>query len=116
MSSTPKNSYMIYDPKSKCVLAMLTGVSHYRVALKMASRGHKKVWVRKTGSTLVREYEGSKKKLTKPRVVMRKGEQIKFMFEPSTRLVQSFHTQMHVRDPKNVKKGVVLLHHDKWCK
>jgi hypothetical protein len=83
-----KHNYVLVDSKTKRDTAhMFTGSSAHAAAMKAASRGHKKILLRRTGGDVVHEYKGSVRKLKTPKVVSRNGVDVVYTKETSVRRV-----------------------------
>jgi hypothetical protein len=83
-----KHNYVLVDAKTKRDTAhVFTGTSAHAAAMKAASRGRRKILLRRTGGDVVQEYKGSVRKLKTPKVVTRNGVEIVYTKETSVRRV-----------------------------
>lgn len=57
-----KSTFLIYDPSTREKIAQFTAPNHHSAAVKMAGRGKKLFWVRKTGDSKVKVYKGTLEK------------------------------------------------------
>jgi hypothetical protein len=66
-----KHTFMLHDPKDMSCLAKYKSTDFRYAALKAASDGHTIIWLRKTNTKEMREFEGRVKILDTPKVVYR---------------------------------------------
>jgi len=84
-----KHNYVLVDPRTKKDTAhVFSGTSAHAAAMKAATRGSKKILLRRTGADAVVEYSGSVRKLKTPKVVERNGVDVVYTKATSVRRVQ----------------------------
>ena len=77
-----KYNYVLLDSRTlKDTDRVFCGSSPSAAAKKAASRGVKKIFLRRTGTDTVREYAGSVKKLRAPKKIVRNGTTVTYTKE-----------------------------------
>lgn len=87
-----KQTFMLHDPVSLASIGrfVTTAKGDWRAAaLKAASRGHTKIYLRRTGTKEVREYSGAKVEIP-PKTITRGDRSITYTHRPSATFVRSF--------------------------
>lgn len=83
-----KHNYVLVDSRTKKDTAhVFSGTSAHAAAMKAATRGKRKILLRRTGADAVVEYSGSVRKLKTPKVVERNGVDIVYTKATSVRRV-----------------------------
>ena len=97
-----KHVFMLHEPGTLKSLAKLSSSDFRYAALKVASRGSKlpestrlpngntKIWLRKTNTKTLREYEGNVITLETPQEVVRQGRTIVYKKKPTVKFVKSW--------------------------
>ena len=95
-----KSTFMLHCPNSLEALAKLSSVDFRYAALKVASRieklpenlrqedGSLRIWLRKTNTKIVREYNGNVITLETPQEVIRQGRKIVYTKKPQVKYVK----------------------------
>jgi hypothetical protein len=91
-----KRNFILLDAKHKDTASVFSGAAPAVAAKKAASRGHKKILLRETGSKDVHEFKGKVAKLMEPKVVTIAGKEVKYTKEASVVKVRKF----SLDDPK----------------
>lgn len=89
----PKLTFMLHDPNSTPPLASLgkyVSTDFRYAALKVASRGHTKILLRRTNTKLIYEFTGSILKLDTPQVVARGERTITYYKKPVVKFVKKY--------------------------
>lgn len=85
-----KGTFMLHDPKDMSSLGKYVSTDYRYAALKVASRGHKKILLRRTNTKEVREFEGSVVTLDTPKEIHRGDRVIKYNKKPAVKFVRKF--------------------------
>ena len=67
----PKHTFMLHDPTSMAALGKFQSTDYRYAALKVASKGHKRILLRKTNTKEIREFTGDVVQLDTPKVIQR---------------------------------------------
>lgn len=81
---------MLHHPETFASLGKFQSTDWRYSALKVASRGHKKILLRKTNSKVVYEYNGSVVDLEEPQIVKRGEREIQYSKKPVVKFVRKF--------------------------
>lgn len=86
----PKITFMLHDPNDMSSLGKYVSTDYRYAALKVASRGHKRILLRKTNSKEVREFVGDVVPLETPKQIHRGDRVISYNKKPTVRYVRKF--------------------------
>lgn len=86
----PKITFMLHDPKDMSSLGKYVSTDYRYAALKVASRGHKHILLRKTNSKEVREFTGDVVTLDTPKQISRGDRVISYYKKPTVQFVRKF--------------------------
>lgn len=86
----PKITFMLHDPKDMTSLGKYVSTDYRYAALKVASRGHKHILLRKTNSKEVREFTGDVVTLDTPKQINRGDRVISYYKKPTVKFVRKF--------------------------
>lgn len=86
----PKITFMLHDPKDMSSLGKYVSTDYRYAALKVASRGHKRILLRKTNSKEVREFAGDVVPLETPKQISRGDRVINYNKKPTVKYVRKF--------------------------
>lgn len=86
----PKITFMLHDPRDMSSLGKYVSTDYRYAALKVASRGHKKILLRKTNSKEVREFDGDVVPLETPKQISRGDRVISYNKKPTVKYVRKF--------------------------
>lgn len=86
----PRITFMLHDPETMANLGKFVSTDYRYAALKAATRGRKRILLRKTNTKEVREYTGEIVPLAKPKVIQRMGREIVYRKKPKVSLVRGF--------------------------
>lgn len=86
----PKLTFMLHDPKSLASLGKYQSTDFRYAALKVASRGHKHILLRKTNTKEIREFTGDVVALDKPKEIHRGDRVIKYTKKPVVKFVKKW--------------------------
>lgn len=86
----PKITFMLHDPKDMSSLGKYVSTDYRYAALKVASRGHKKILLRKTNNKEVREFAGDVVPLEIPKQINRGDRVISYNKKPTVKYVRKF--------------------------
>ena len=86
----PKSTFMLHDPKDMSSLGKYVSTDYRYAALKVASRGHKQILLRKTNTKEVREFTGDIVTLDTPKEIMRGSMSVKYSKKPTVKFVRKF--------------------------
>ena len=85
-----KITFMMHDPRDMTSLGKYVSTDYRYAALKAASRGHKRILLRKTNSKEVREFVGDVVPLDVPKKISRGDRVIEYSKKPSVRYLRRF--------------------------
>ena len=85
-----KHTFMLHEVGTYACIGKMAGSDWRYSALKAASRGHKKIWVRRTNTKEMREYEGDIVKLETPKEVKRGDRTITYTQRPTVKFVKKW--------------------------
>lgn len=85
-----KFTFMLHDPKTFVSLGKYVSTDYRYAALKVASRGIKDIYLRKTNTKIVYVYEGKVVELETPQVVTRGERQITYTKKPTVSFVRKY--------------------------
>lgn len=94
----PKSTFMLHDPKDLSSLGKYQSTDYRYAALKVASRGHKHILLRKTNTKEVREFTGDVVPLDKPKEIHRGDRVIKYTKKPVVKFVKKWVYQGDIND------------------
>ncbi len=86
----PKITFMLHDPKDMSSLGKYVSTDYRYAALKVASRGHKHILLRKTNSKEVREFTGDVVTLDTPKEISRGDRVIRYCKKPVVEYKRKF--------------------------
>lgn len=86
----PKHTFMLHDPDDLSSLGKYQSTDFRYAALKVASRGHKKILLRKTNTKEIREFKGDVVALDKPKEINRGDRVIKYSKKPVVNFVKKW--------------------------
>lgn len=88
----PKHTYMLHNPDDMTSLGKYVSTDYRYAALKVASRGHRRILLRRTNSKEIREFEGEVVPLDKPKIIHRAGasKPIEYHRKPSVKFVKAW--------------------------
>lgn len=86
----PKITFMLHDPKDMTSLGKYVSTDYRYAALKVASRGHTHILLRKTNSKEVREFTGDVVTLDTPKQISRGDRVISYYKKPTVKFVRKF--------------------------
>ena len=86
----PKSTFMLHDPNDMSSLGKYVSTDYRYAALKVASRGHKKILLRKTNTKEVREFAGDVVTLDTPKEISRGDRTIQYFKKPTVKFVRKF--------------------------
>jgi hypothetical protein len=84
-----KKTFMLHDPSDMSALGRFVSTDWRYAALKAASRDHKDIVLRQTGTREVRKFEGSKVPI-EAKEITRGGRTIKYTHRPSVKYLGTF--------------------------
>ena len=85
-----KCTFMLHDPNDLSSLGKYQSTDFRYAALKVASRGHKSILLRKTNTKEVREFEGDVVPLDTPKQISRGDRVISYNKKPTVKFVRRF--------------------------
>lgn len=85
-----RSTYMLHEVDTYFPKGKMQGSDFRYAALKAASRGHTKIWIRRTNTKEMREYEGSIVKLDTPKKVKRGDRVIEYTRRPAVKFVRKW--------------------------
>lgn len=94
----PKSTFMLHDPKDLSSLGKYQSTDFRYAALKVASRGHKQILLRKTNTKEIREFNGDVVALDQPKEINRGDRVIKYSKKPVVKFVKKWVYQGPVED------------------
>ena len=88
----PKHTYMLHNPSDMTSLGKYVSTDYRYAALKVASRGHRRILLRRTNSKEIREFEGDVVPLDTPKIIYRAGatKPIEYSRKPSVKFVKAW--------------------------
>lgn len=86
----PRIAFMLHDPADMSSLGKYVSTDYRYAALKVASRGHKRILLRKTNTKEVREFEGDVVPLETPKQISRGDRVISYNKKPTVKFVRRF--------------------------
>lgn len=97
-TAKPKSTFMLHDPKDLSSLGKYQSTDFRYAALKVASRGHKQILLRKTNTKEIREFSGDVVTLDTPKEINRGDRVIKYSKKPVVKFVKKWVYQGPVED------------------
>jgi len=94
----PKSTFMLHDPNDLSSLGKYQSTDFRYAALKVASRGHKKILLRKTNTKEIREFAGDVVSLDQPKEINRGDRVIKYTKKPVVKFVKKWVYQGPLED------------------
>lgn len=85
-----KSTFMLHDPVDMSSLGKYVSTDYRYAALKVASRGHKKILLRKTNTKEVRQFDGDVVTLDTPKEIHRGDRVITYNKKPTVKCVGKF--------------------------
>ncbi len=85
-----KSTFMLHDASDMSSLGKYVSTDYRYAALKVASRGHKQILLRKTNTKEVREFAGDVVTLDTPKEILRGDRTIKYFKKPTVKFVRKF--------------------------
>jgi hypothetical protein len=86
----PKATFMLHDPKDLSSLGKYQSTDFRYAALKVASRGHKQILLRKTNTKEIREFKGDVVSLDTPKEIHRGDRVIRYTKKPTVKFLRKF--------------------------
>lgn len=88
----PRHTFMLHDPTDFSPLGKYVSTDYRYAALKVASRGHTQILLRKTNSREIREYAGKITPLDTPKLITRGNppRTIQYNKKPSVHFLRKF--------------------------
>lgn len=86
----PRIAFMLHDPEDMSSLGKYVSTDYRYAALKVASRGHKRILLRKTNTKEVREFQGDVVPLDTPKQISRGDRVISYNKKPVVKFVRRF--------------------------
>lgn len=93
-----KHTFMLHDPNDLSSLGKYQSNDFRYAALKVASRGHTRILLRKTNTKEIREFSGNVVELDKPKEIHRGDRVIKYSKKPVVKFVKKWVYQGAVDD------------------
>ena len=100
----PKCTFMLHDPKDLTSLGKYQSTDFRYAALKVASRGHKQILLRKTNTKEIREFTGDVVTLDTPKEIHRGDRVIKYTKKPVVKFVKKWVYSGAVDDEEPAKQ------------
>lgn len=97
-TAKPKATFMLHDPRDLSSLGKYQSTDLRYAALKVASRGHKQILLRKTNTKEIREFSGDVVNLDTPKEINRGDRVIKYSKKPVVKFVKKWVYQGPVED------------------
>ena len=94
----PKNTFKLHDPKDHSSQGKYQSTEFRYAALKVASRGHKQILLRKTNTKEIREFAGDVVALDQPKEIHRGDRVIKYSKKPVVKFVKKWVYQGPLED------------------
>jgi len=85
----PKRTFMLHSAVDMTALGRFVSTDWRYAALKAASRGHKKILLRQTGTREVREFNGDRVEIP-PKEISRGGRTIVYTHRPQVKYIRKF--------------------------
>lgn len=101
-----KRTFMLHSGEDMTALGRFISTDWRYAALKAASRGHKKILLRQTGTREVREFEGNRIPI-EPKQITRGGRTITYTNRPQVKYVKKFTYAGAIDDQANVVNNPV---------
>jgi hypothetical protein len=86
----PKSTFMLHDARDLSSLGKYQSTDFRYAALKVASRGHKQILLRRTNTKEIREYAGDVVTLDQPKEIHRGDRVITYSKKPVVRFVKKW--------------------------
>ena len=86
----PKSTFMLHDARDMTSLGKYQSTDFRYAALKVASRGHKRILLRKTNTKEIREFTGAVVELDTPKEIHRGDRVIKYSKKPVVKFVRKW--------------------------
>lgn len=86
----PRCTFMLHDPRDLSSLGKYQSTDFRYAALKVASRGHTQILLRKTNTKEIREFSGAVVPLDKPKEIHRGDRVIKYTKKPEVKFVKKW--------------------------
>lgn len=86
----PKRTFMLHDPKDLSSLGKYQSTDFRYAALKVASRGHKKILLRETNTKEIREFQGDIVPLAAPKEIKRGDRTITYSKKPVVKFAKKW--------------------------
>lgn len=99
-------TFMLHHPTTMAPLGRFVSTDWRYAALKCASRDHKTIFLRQTGTREVREFKGARVEIP-PKEIIRGGRTIKYEFRPQVTSVRSFVYTGEINEDADVKTNPV---------
>lgn len=93
-----KITFMLHDPANMTSLGKYVSTDYRYAALKVASRGHTHIFLRRTNSKEIREFTGEVVTLQTPKQIKRGDRVIEYNKKPVVKFVRKFVYSGHVED------------------
>jgi hypothetical protein len=84
-----KRTFMLHSVDDMSALGRFTSTDWRYAALKAASRNHRTIILRQTGTREVREFEGSRVEI-EPKIIERGGRTITYTHRPQVKFIKKF--------------------------
>lgn len=101
--SKPKSTFMLHDPTNMSSLGKYQSTDFRYAALKVASRGHKTILLRKTNTKEIREFVGDVVTLDNPKEIHRGDRVIKYSKKPVVKFVKKWVYQGPLDDTEDLR-------------
>jgi len=106
----PGHTFMLHHPSDMSFDGTYTAPTPRAAALKAASKGVRRILLRKTNTKEIHEYSGVKQALAEPKTVERAGRTVTFAHKPVVKLVRVWvwdsplnHAQLDALNPSKKK-------------
>jgi hypothetical protein len=103
----PRRTFMLHSAEDMTALGRFISTDWRYAALKAASRGHKKILLRQTGTREVREFDGDRIEI-EPKEINRGGRVIKYTHRPQVKFNRKFVYSGAVDETSTVPNNPVL--------
>lgn len=100
-----KSTFMLHDPKDLSSLGKYQSTDFRYAALKVASRGHKQILLRKTNTKEIREFTGDVVTLDQPKEIHRGNRVIKYSKKPVVKFIKKWVYQGPIEDDSTIGGG-----------
>lgn len=94
----PKFTFMLHDPSDMSSLGKYVSTDYRYAALKVASRGHTRILLRKTNTKEIREFTGNVVTLDTPKEIHRGDRVIRYSKKPVVKFVKKWVYQGAIDD------------------